>query len=134
MCGPIYTMEKPINIIDKTCQEMNSAIRFLARVYHSKVNSDESYRYQKTLNTAINADPTLVIKTVGPYLLKYGEPISNHEEKFFLEKDYSDDAKEEEDAGKAMKAINAVKSVYLKCSKDERAKIMDTVSDMLSHY
>ena len=123
-----------LDIIDKTCTAMNKNLRFLTRVFHSKANSDESYRVQKTLNTAINADPTVCMKRAGPYLFKYAEPISNHEEKFFIDKEWDDDDIVQHNPDKAMDVIKAIKTVYVQCDADERAKIMETVSDMLSHY
>jgi len=105
-------------------------MRFLMRVYHNKANSDDSYRAQKTLNTAINADPTIVMNRVGPYLFKYADPISKHEEKFFLDNEWNDDVSGDD----AMKIIMSIKEVYTQCNEDEREKIMVNVSDMLSHY
>lgn len=123
-----------LDIIDKTCGDMNSCIRFLTRVYHNKINNDESYRMQKTLNTAISADPTVVMNKVGPYLLKYAKQISTHEEKFFLSKEWDDDINNEKEPDKAMGVIMSVKTVYETCNDVERNKIMETVSDMLSHF
>jgi hypothetical protein len=123
-----------LNTIDDTCRAINSNIRFLARVFHNKTNSDESYRVQKTLNTAINTDPTIVMKRVGPYLLKYADPISKHDEQFFLNKEWCEDTAGEDDPDQAMDAIVAIKKIYQQCNTVEREKIMNTVSDMLSHY
>ena len=123
-----------LDIIDKSCIAMNKDIRFLTRVCHNKLDSDETYRAQKTLNTAISADPTAVMKVVGPYLLKYAEPISEHDDKFFLAKDFKEDVEDKKDIDTAMKIITTVKSVYETCSEEEREKIKETASDMLSHY
>lgn len=122
------------DIIDKACIAINKNIRFLTRVCHNKLDNDETYRAQKTINTAISADPTLVMKVVGPYLLKYAEPISKHDEKFFLNNDFKEDVWKGFDVDKAMEIIMTIKSVYESCSPEEREKIKETSSDMLSHY
>ena len=124
-----------MDTIDRTCKTTNSAIRFLVRVYHSKANDDTSYRAQKTINTIINADPTVVIKTMGPYLFKYAEPISKHDDKFFLnDHDFNDDAILEEDPEEALEYISIIKDAYSKCNTDERVVIQTKTSDMLSAY
>jgi len=137
----------PLDKIDKACIAMNSDMRFLARVYHSKVNSDQSYSNQKRLNLAINFDPTVVMKRVGPHLLKHADVIHKQDIQFYTGVDPNIDENElgtlgpsSQDTstgpvpGRAAKVLAIIRKVYGVCNTEEREKVMVTVSDMLSHY
>jgi hypothetical protein len=126
-----------MDIIDRTTTGVNSSIRFLVRIYHSKVNSDTSYRAQKTLNTVISTDPTYLIKVLGPYLFKYAEPISTSNVDFLLENDYTEEVNNEasgRDVDAATAAITMIKKLLRESDDDEREVIMEKVSSMLSDY
>ena len=129
------TSNDDLLVIEKACKDMNKDMRYLMRVCHNKNPTDETYGARRTLNTAINTDPTVVIKMVGPYLLKYAEKISGREESFFVNSTFDSEIDElGESPEKASLMINAVKTAYKLCTKKESQKIMDVTEDMLSHY
>lgn len=123
-----------LNTIDRTCTDFNKCVRFLARVYDTKVKSDISYRLQKTLNTVISTDPTVPIKLGGPYIHKYAEPISKHDEKFYMTTDFTEDSKDSDDPNEILQLISSVRDIFKTFNTAEKEKMMTCCSDMLSHY
>lgn len=129
--------------------KFNSHVKFLSRIYvnnkRGKYDEEQALRNKKRLSILIAEYPLFLIKTLGPYLLKYGELISEGKWEEFYKKNYSEEIKHYNAEAKEKKTetvsneevkenIAFIKKVYESSSEEEKSIVSDVISDMLSLY
>ena len=128
--------------------KFDNNVKFLTKIYvmRNKGTFDEESALlsQRRLLTLMKMYPMYIIKTLGPYLLRYGKFIQVQDFDKLLSMNFESDTKEflQSDAAKknntnaksVSEVMEFVKNIYKMSSKKEREKINETLTDMLSLY
>lgn len=119
--------------------QFNSHCKFLARVLTSKKKGSydeaEAFRSQKRLTMFVAEEPMYLIKHIGPYFLKYGKIIQKRDWKSLLSMEFSEEVSDcSGDTSSVKDTIAFIKEVFEASTEQEKIKLGDVITDMLSVY
>jgi len=140
-----------LDVIATTCNDFNRNVKELLNTYGEQlqwVNNSDIRVTKRYIRRLVDVDPTSLINGIGPYLLKYGDHITNEDDKFFLETDFTTDIKMyyipdptvatskrlESDIRTTITMVERAKKKYVQLDKHGKSNIMVVLSDMLSDY
>jgi hypothetical protein len=115
----------------------NSILKRLISFSSDKSLVLKTNRIKGKLSLIIVNAPLSVMEVAGPYLLKYAEHIKLHDEKFFLNADFSEDFKKSDSnisTSDFKYLINQVRGVYIKCDIKEKRYLNELCDDLLISY
>lgn len=130
----------------KASNEFDSSIRFLARAYAAKkrgtFEEEKALRNNKRLDILMATYPVFVIKSCGPYFLKYADIIQKKKFDEVMKLDFNDEKetyKNSKDGSKhsyeAMDGkIKFLKNMFKSATEGERQEIVDHLELLLSSY
>ena len=111
--------------------DFNSKISWLINVVRKIYPSDETIdRAASRISLAKQTDPTILIKIVGPYLMKYRQNIIDYEDKFVLSMDISEHTNDEF----VQTIFHKLTKAYTDFNTKERNAIKDKINEMLNVY
>jgi hypothetical protein len=131
-----------MDVLAEYATQFNSDIKKLTRTYVAKMKGGfdeaDACRSQKRVNIAIAADPFLMIKEVGPHILRKGKEIQKRDWDAFMAIDFKSELKntgvDDGNVDEALALIGTVKKVFTASTDTEKTVIGDTLTRLLSVY
>lgn len=132
--------------LDDAANVFNSSIKFLARAYATKkkgtFEEEKALRNNKRLAIIIAQYPLFLIKTSGPYFLKYAEIIQKKDFNTILQMDFQEEKKVYKKTLDGSKhsfeamddKIKFLKNMFKYADSDERTEIVNHLQILLSSY
>jgi hypothetical protein len=116
---------------DKQFMQFNTQISWLINLVKKIYPSNDTIdRAASRISLAKQADPTILIKIVGPYLLSYRQNIIDYDDEFVLNMDIS----EKTDDEFIQTIFHMITQAYKNFKPKERNTIKDKINDMLNTY
>lgn len=123
--------------------EFDKNIKLLLTIWVNKNKNDNTAHANATRNKrriimVMNNNPTYIMKTLGPYFLKYGDYIKNNKLnelfKIDFEKEYADELKDSDSRDMITETMTLVKKIYNTSTDVEKKMLLDVMKDALSSY
>lgn len=129
--------------MERARQLFNSNLNQLTTIAVNKNPKEDSIaKIREILRAAQAADGTIIIVQAGPYVWKYRDQISKHDEKFFIDNNFEEDIAE---ASKKIKnhdfseseiagIMQGLKQTYKFLTEPEKNVVWKHVTDLLRAY
>lgn len=123
-------------------RRFNSDLKALTRDVASRRPTDAVlWRAERRIATAIDIDPLMAIKAVGPVLYQYADMLTARSESFFqpefdteIQRHVAAAAPESEATGMALQIIPRARAIMLELDGEKRTEYFDLLNDILDSY
>ena len=125
--------------------EFNNELKFLFKIYinfkKGKFDEHETHVYHKRALLCIRQYPEFLMTEMGPYFIKYREPIKKGDAEYFLNRDFEEDRKnfgkvitDIADEELQLEVMNHLKKLWKVSKENEKEIITKKMQNMLSLY